>query len=530
MHLYLIAPQSDAHTEYSRLALASSAHVTRVASAAIATVAALAPEGIEVTLCDESVQPVDFDGDFDIVGISANVSQARRALDIADTFRSRGRTVVLGGPHVSLAPEVFEGRADCLVIGELEAIAGEFFDDMRNCALRTRYVGSKADLSLSPPPRWDLYPNHLAVSGVVQTSRGCPFECNFCDVIQYLGRVQRHKEVSQVIHEVQALYDLGYNFISLADDNFTVYRRRAKELLEALANWNGANGRDYVTFATQMSIDVARDDELLAMSNEAGLLNAFIGIETSDQAGLIESKKRQNLKIDIQAQCQKIVRAGVRIEAGLIVGFDTDDRTAFRRQFEFAMSLPVGTFNTSVLVAPHATPLYESMLKAGRIIDDDVSKQFPSANLMTNFRPARMSREELYVGAKWLINKLCDPDNFFSRLQAMSELLAPPPWVGAKGERRRHASRQPTAAVFSHVTRDMTRRDSRIGALMRRSFRLMAKRPEIRDGISDALSHYLMTLASYAADGVVEPGWAELDTPPFGILTPDNVPALAAVG
>ncbi len=524
MRLYLIAPLSDAHTEYSRLATAANgvAHVTRVASAAIATVAALAPGDFAITLCDEAVQPIDFDGDFDVVGVSANVSQARRALEIAATFRARGKTVVMGGPHVSLAPELFEGHADCLVIGELESAADELFADMRRGALQARYICARADLSHSPPPRWDLYPNDLAVSGVVQTSRGCPFECHFCDVIQYLGRVQRHKDIAQVIAEIQLLYDLGHNFISLADDNFTVYRKRAKALLQAIADWNGADGRDYVTFATQMSIDVARDHEVLALCNEAGLLNAFVGIETSDADGLIESKKRQNLKVDLQAECCKIVSAGLRIEGGLIVGFDSDDRSAFRRQFDFAMALPVGTFNVSVLVAPVATPLHEGMVKSGRIVTDDVAAQFPSANLITNFRPAQMSREDLYIGAKWLVNKLLDPENFYHRLEAMSALLASPPWVRrGSGSRRRHPGRRKAEALFSHVLRDLMRRDPRIATLMRRSFALMAARPEIRDGLSDALTHYLMTLRSYELDGVYERGWAELEGPPFGAAIPD---------
>lgn len=518
MHLYLIAPQSNAHTQYARFrAGAAGTLVTRVASAAITTVAALAPDDIKVTLCDESVQTIDFDGPFDVVGVSANVSQAERALEIAAAFRARGKTVVLGGPHVSLAPELFERRADCIVVGELESVADTFFADMTRKALKPRYDGAAADLSRSPPPRWDLYPNELAVCGVVQTSRGCPFECHFCDVIQYLGRLQRHKGIAQVIAEVQALYDLGHNFINLADDNFTVYRKRAKALLRALADWNGAEGRGYVTFATQMSIDVARDPEILALCNDAGLLNAFIGIETSNAAALLESKKRQNLKVDLQQECRRIVSAGLRIEGGLIVGFDHDDRSAFQRQLDFAMSLPVGTFNVSVLVAPLATPLYTSMVEAGRLLTNDVSAQFPSANLVTNFRPAQMSRDDLYVGAKWLINKLFDPDNFYRRLEAMSRLLAPPPWVRrGDGERRQHPSRRRAAAVFSQVLRDLMRRDSRIGVLVRRSFALMNARPEIRDGLSDALSHYLMTLRSYELDGVCQRGWAELKAPPFG--------------
>jgi radical SAM superfamily enzyme YgiQ (UPF0313 family) len=356
-----------------------------------------------------------------------------------------------------------------VVAGEFEPIAETVFADMRLGVLKPRYDGSKADLRRSPMPRWDLYPNDRAVSGVVQTSRGCPFECHFCDVIQYLGRVQRHKDDAQVIAEIQNLYDHGYSFISLADDNFTVYRKRAKSLLKAIAAWNGAEGRDYVVFATQMSIDAARDDELLALCNDAGLLNAFVGIETSDEASLAESKKRQNMRVDLGAEIRKIVARGLRVEAALMVGFDHDDRTAFARQLEFAMSLPVGGFNVSVLVAPVATPLYEAMRAQGRIVSDEVLAQFPSANLITNFTPARMSRDDLYVGAKWLISKLMDPDNFSVRLQAMSGLLAPPPWE-RRGQGRRHPARRNATGLFSQVMRDLTRRDGRVAALVQRTF------------------------------------------------------------
>lgn len=524
MRLLLIAPQSNAQTEYSRLSASveNRDFITRVASAAIATIAALAPSDFEIILCDEAVTPVDFDCDADVVGVTANVSQALRAIDIAAGFRARGKTVVVGGPHVSLAPQLFEGAADCLIVGEFEPIAQTVFADMRRGTLKGRYDGTKADLNLSPMPRWDLYPNDRAVSGVVQTSRGCPFECHFCDVIQYLGRNQRHKGDAQVVAEIQNLYDCGYNFISLADDNFTVFRKRAKSLLRAIAAWNGTQGRDWVTFATQMSIDAARDDELLALCNEAGLLNAFVGIESDNEASLAESGKRQNMRIDIAGEVRKIVAHGLRVEAALMVGFDHDDRGCFERQFDFAMTLPTGAFNVSVLVAPVATPLYAAMVAQGRLVSDEVMSQFPSANLITNITPAQMSRSELYVGAKWLISKLFAPDNFYARIERMSEILAPPPWVQSdSGRRYWHPNRQRSTALYATVLRRLARRDPEIARLIRRVRILMLARPEIRDGLNDALSHYAMTLRSYELSGVYDRNWARLDAPPFEAPTSD---------
>jgi radical SAM superfamily enzyme YgiQ (UPF0313 family) len=528
MRLLLIAPWSYAYGDETRLPTAlGDVGVAWLAPASIATVAALAPSDFRVSLCDETVEPVDFDAAVDAVGISANVSQVRRAIAIAGAFRARGKVVIMGGPHVSLAPEAFEGHADCIVVGEFEPIAETVFADLRNGTLKSRYDGSRADLCGSPAPRWDLYRNDRAVSGVVQTSRGCPFECNFCDVIQYLGRVQRHKDNAQVIAEVQNLYDLGYNSIVLADDNFTVYRKRAKALLRALAAWNGAEGRDYVVFATQVSIDAARDQELLALCNDAGLLHLFVGIETSDADNLKDSKKRQNLHVDLAAEVRKLVSHGLRVQAGLIVGFDHDDRSVFARQFEFAMTLPVPTFKTGVLVAPIGTPLYVDMQAAGRIANDDLLTQYSPASLVTNLTPARMSRDDLYIGTKWLVSKLFDPENFYIRLKAMSELLAPPPWE-RRGGRKRPLLRPDIAAALSQVRRTLSRSDPRIVDVIQRTFALMRDRPQARQGVGEALSHYLMNLRSSEVDGLYDRAWARMDAPPFGIASANQLERIRA--
>lgn len=343
----LIAPRPHWDADFAGIAGGADESVTRVAPIAIATVAAMAPEGIDVALHDEALAPVDFEANADFIGITANVSQARRAIEIAREFRSRGKPVIIGGPHITLDPGAFDGACDVAVTGEFEEIAEGFYADMLGGTLKARYVGGRPDLSRSPVPAWELFDNDRALVGVVQTSRGCPFECNYCDVIQYLGRKQRHKTPDQVITEVQRLYDLGYNRIALADDNFTVYRKRAAELLDALIAWNGRDGRDHVIFATQVSIDVARDDDMLTACAEAGVSNLFIGVESVNEESLKASKKRQNLNTDMQAQLRKVVSHGLKVEAALMVGFDADDLTIFERQYRFGMGLPVGTFKIS---------------------------------------------------------------------------------------------------------------------------------------------------------------------------------------
>lgn len=429
MLLYLIspAPTFGRETLSSDKILNIDEKYALMASAGITTVAALFGKEFNIYLCDELIDEVDFDLPADLVGLSMNVGQAARGIELARRFRAAGRKVIMGGPHVSLVPEFFTGEADSLVIGEFETVAEEVRRDALARALKPKYHCGKADLSDAPMPRWDLYPNKRAITGVIQTSRGCPFECNFCDVIQYLGRVQRHKPPEKVIAEAQSLYDLGYRSVNLSDDNFTVYRQRSRALLKQLAAWNGREGRDPVQFATQASIDLSRDAELIRACNEAGLRDVFIGIETSDENALKESGKRQNLRQNLVAETNRIVEGGVAVSAGMMVGFDSDDLGCFERQFDFGMALPVVNLRVSVLVASLATPLHAQMKAEGRLVDEGVSLYFPGGDLWSNIHPLNMSRRQLAEGAAWLVETLSEPENVLRRFEHMAALLGPPP-------------------------------------------------------------------------------------------------------
>lgn len=490
--------------------------VTRVPPVAIATVAAMAPPGVEVVLHDEALDPVDYSAPADFVGITANVSQARGAIEIAARFRARGTPVIIGGPHITLDPGAFEGACDVAVTGEFEDIAAGFYADMLAGALKPRYAGGRPDLTRSPAPAWKLYENDRALVGVVQTSRGCPFECNYCDVIQYLGRNQRHKGNDQVIAEVQQLYDLGYNRIALADDNFTVYRKRATALLEALIAWNGTEGRDFVTFATQVSIDVARDDDLLRLCAEAGVNNLFIGVESVNEESLKASKKRQNLNTDMVAQVRKVVRHGLKVEAALMVGFDADTRRIFEQQHAFGMQLPVGAFKISALVAPMATPLYAEMQAAGRLDVGGDQGHFPGADMITNIVPAQMSKQELYVGTRWLVSRLYSPDAFMTRLAQVAETLGPNPLLqrGA-GRLYNPPSRRRANQLFLAMIQSLSRRDPEVASAVLAVRRMMRARPDIRDGLSDVMTTWLLGLYGHIEKGLYDSDWARLPAPPF---------------
>lgn len=489
MRIYLIAPSPNfgdrkLNDDY---AIGFAKPYALVAAAGITTVAAYFPDDIELRLCDEIVEQIDYDDPADYIALSVNVSQAARAIEIARRFREKGKTIIMGGAHVSLAPQIFEGAADCMVVGEFEPIAATLVADLKAGKLKPRYDGSKADLAEARIPRWDLYPNHLAMAGVVQTSRGCPFSCNFCDVIQYLGRVQRHKPPARVIEEIQNLYDLGYRQIQLSDDNFTVYRQRTHALLAELSAWNGADGREPVNFMTQMSIDVARDADLLAECSGAGLRSAFVGIETSNAEALKQSSKKQNLNINLVHQCEKIVEAGVSIQGGLMVGFDSDDQSCFERQLDFVMAMPVINFRVAVLMAPVATPLYDEMKAAGRIISDPALTLAVGGAMMTNIQPMQMTREQLAEGATWLNRAIFAPDNVIRRFEYYARVLGnPPPHLIRSSSRFASNRSTPFIELLSLMARNpATRR------VIECVNDLAAARPAIRVDLMQALGWYL---------------------------------------
>lgn len=389
-----------------------------IADAAMVTVAALAPsDKFEFKLCEETVDDVDFDYPADFVGITGKYGQGERMLEIARRFRSRGVPVILGGPHASLASDEVRGDCDVLVKGELESIADQFFDDLYHGRYQREYIGARGHIQTSPVPRWDLYPNERALVGTLQTSRGCPFECEFCDVIVYLGRKQSHKSVGQVLAELEVLHRAGYRRVMLADDNLTVYRSRARELLRALVDWN-AGVAEPMSFITQASIDIAEDDEMLALLAKALVRNVFIGIESPNQDALRETKKRQNVGVDMIEATERFARHGIVVGAGMIVGFDHDTPQIFQQVLDFAMRSPIPIFTVVPLYGAHATPLRERMLAARRLHVD-----IPTATVAMNIVPAQLSTAQLGDGIHWLAKELLEPRKFVQRVRRMIELF-----------------------------------------------------------------------------------------------------------
>ena len=391
-----------------------------VADLSTTTVAALIPSDWSVSICDERIDVLDFNHPASIVGITGKVSQVPRMIEVAGEFRQRGKLVIIGGPYASLNPDDVRPHADILVTGEFEEIATKVFSDLAAGTWADTYQGGRPDLKISPIPRWDLYPQGHVMAAQVQTSRGCPFECEFCDVIQYLGRKQRWKEPDQIIRELEVLYARGSRMVFFADDNFTVMRRRTRELLERLIDWNSHRPAGRVLFSTQLSIDLARDPELLRLCAAANLGWAFIGIETPNEESLTETMKRQNLRVDLLGEIEKVVRAGIMVTSGMIVGFDHDGPDIFQRQVDFINSSPVPLTTVGMLVAPPATPLHARMKRDGRLLSND--RLGGASFLETNIKPLKMSLADLKEGTRWLLNRIYDPEAFGQRVRRFVEL------------------------------------------------------------------------------------------------------------
>ncbi len=420
MRIYLVNPPMQSNhihaTFYSQTeAVDITGNPGFIPNLALPTLAALTPDDIEVEICDETVSRVDFDKDCDLVGITGYVTQARRMFELADEFRRRGKLVAIGGPFATLSPQRCRPHADVLFTGEVESTWPVFLEDFRKGSHQDAYdEPGSADIQASPVPRMDLLQNHLYTSGVMQTSRGCPFECEFCDVIVYLGRRIRYKTTEQVLKEADSLYRLGYRGVFISDDNFTANRKKAIEILQALRDWNKSKHPRPVIFGTQLSIDIARSPEILDLCADAGLRIAFVGIETPNKEALKEVKKRQNMASDLVNDLHELMRHGILPMAGVIVGFDHDTPDVFREQFEFLQEAGPPICGTGMLNAPEGTPL-EARLKAeGRLVAvrDDFYVE-------TNIIPKQMSVEQLSHGHRWLLNRLYRPAHFLDRVRTV---------------------------------------------------------------------------------------------------------------
>ena len=445
------------------------------------TVAGITPPQHEVVLCDENVEEIDFETDADIVGLTGYVIHQKRILELAAEFRRRGKTVVVGGPFASLCPEELHGKVDVVFVDEAEYTWPQFLREYETGIWQSEYHQvEKPDMHDSPLPRFDLLKTDRYRTMTIQFARGCPFSCEFCDIIVMYGRRPRTKAVEQVMAEIREIHRLGIPNVFVVDDNFIGNKKEAKNLLRALAEWQREN--DYpIEMMTEVTLNIAQDDELLHLMREANFTTIFIGIESPRAASLEETKKTQNMRGSLLDSVHRVQKAGMEVMAGMIVGFDHDDPTIFEEQFRFIQDARIPVSMTGMLNAVPKTPLHDRLKKAGRLMAGSVGDQF----VFTNIVPLGMTRVQLYEGYKVLLQRLYSYRNY--RQRTMQLILS----KGTQIKGRLVASSQ-DFGIFRRVMRDCILRASPRRAWMTISLLLETalRRPRaMRDAISFALLH-----------------------------------------
>lgn len=388
------------------------------------TVAAMLPKEWPKRLVDLNVthlQASDLEW-ADMAMVSGMVIQRASAEEVIARCKQAGLRVVAGGPLFTEEYERFE-QVDHLVLGEGEVTLPRFLADLERGEPQHIYRASEyADMRQSPIPLWELADLRRYASTCIQFSRGCPFDCEFCNITALLGRKPRVKDVEQVIAELDYLYALGWRgSVFFVDDNLIGNRKVVKnELLPALIAWQ--RGKGGCSFSTQASIDLADDPELLRLMVEAGFSTVFVGIESPSDESLGECHKFQNRGRDLLESVRRIQRAGMQVEGGFIVGFDSDTPSIFHRQIEFIQKSGIAAAMVGLLQAPYGTRLYERLKREGRI-----TGVLSGNNVVdfTNIVP-KMGLEVLRDGYRALLKYIYSPAAYYERVRTFLREYRPP--------------------------------------------------------------------------------------------------------
>ena len=379
------------------------------------TLAALLPEGWSLRLVDLNLRRLS-QRDLrwaDAVLVSGMLVQSESMRQVVERARAAGCRTVVGGPAPTTAPELF-ATADVIFQGEAEGRVGDLVAALERPASWPTLLAPSADShpSLDSPvvPRFDLLEVGRYASMSLQFSRGCPFSCEFCDVIEIFGRVPRVKPTRQVLAELDAVHRTGFRgTLFFVDDNFIGNRRSVRELLPALRGWQERNGWPFELY-TEASVDLAADPQLTRAMVDAGFASVFVGIETPSREALADVGKRQNLGLDLADAVDRLTRSGLEVMGGFIVGFDRDDPGVFQAQRALIDSLPVPLAMVGLLSALPGTALWRRLKREGRLRTAPGGDQF----CRPNFEPS-MDEEELLRGYAELLRDLYSADSYYSR-------------------------------------------------------------------------------------------------------------------
>jgi radical SAM superfamily enzyme YgiQ (UPF0313 family) len=392
------------------------------------TVAALLPPDWHVRLIDRNTQELDNDeiGWADLVMTGGMLPQQADTLALISLCQAAGKPVVVGGPDATSSPHIYSA-ADFRVLGEAEGVLAEFVSAWRGGARSGTFEAEKfqVDVTKSPVPRFDLihFDHYLYVG--VQFSRGCPFTCEFCDIIELYGRVPRAKSTAQILTELETLYALGYRgHLDFVDDNLIGNKKALKAFLPELSAWLKA--RDYpFELSTEASINIADDPELLQMMRQANFFALFVGIESPDPDTLIATRKKQNTRRDLVASIHKIYAAGMFVTAGFIVGFDSETVSVADAMVAFIEDAAIPVSVVGLLYAPPNTQLTRRLEREGRLHPNhDIASASGGDQCTTglNFDTLRPERDIL-EDYKAILEKIYDPAAYAARLEKLAVLL-----------------------------------------------------------------------------------------------------------
>jgi len=388
------------------------------------TVAAMLPEGWDKRLVDVNVTPLR-DEDIawaDYVFISAMLTQKRSVREIVTRCKHLGTKVVAGGPLFTTGYKEFEGLVDHFVLNEAEVTLPEFLRDLERGDPKKIYTSRELpDIAETPVPMWELIDMKNYASMLVQYSRGCPFDCEFCDIPVLNGRIPRVKGKEQLLRELDAIYERGWRgSVFIVDDNFIGNKAKVKRVLPAVIEW--MKERDYpFTFTTEASLNLCDDDELIQLMSEAGFRKVFVGIETPEEESLEECNKFQNVGRDLASSVRKLHSYGFEVLGGFILGFDNDPIHIFQKQIEFIQKTGIVVAMVGLLHALPGTKLYKRLKREGRLLADSTGNNTDGT---LNFIP-KMDKDVLVNGYRKVINTIYSPKEYYERVITFLEGYKP---------------------------------------------------------------------------------------------------------
>jgi radical SAM superfamily enzyme YgiQ (UPF0313 family) len=379
------------------------------------TVAAMLPKDWDLRLIDTNVERLNDEHLqwADYVMLSGMIVHKASVHEIVARCEALGKHVIAGGPLFTTGHEAFP-KINTFVLGEAEEVIQELVEDIENRSLKACYQAKgRPDIGQVPAPRWDLLDPKYYASMAVQFSRGCPYDCEFCDIIVMNGRIPRTKAPAQLVAELEGLRQRGWkDMVFIVDDNFIGNKKQTKALLREMIAWREKT-RAKMGFFTEASVNLADDAELCELMIKAGFKKVFVGIETPSVESLDECRKLQNCGRDLVETVKKLQGWGMEVMGGFIVGFDNDGQDIFKRQFDFIQRSGVATAMVGLLTALPETRLYHRLLKEGRLETETTGNNTAA---VLNFKP-KLNRDFLVNGYRDLMKRLYEPSVYYQRIR-----------------------------------------------------------------------------------------------------------------